>query len=319
EDELRASGVSVHSLGVGGQLSSPRTLRAIVTTARALRRARVEVVHGYQWRPALVGTLAGRLAGVPLRLASKRSLTGEDRQAERAWRHIARQVDTVIVNADALRVEGEEQGMRCRWALLQNGVDTEPFRLAPPRPRARAALGLDPQRPVVGTIGRLEDRKGHDQLLRAAGTMLAAGNGRRPQIVIVGDGPLREKLQAQAQSLGVADSVRFVGTVADVRPSLAAMDVFVLPSHAEGTSNALMEAMAGARRVVARAVGGNPEVVVEGKPGVLTPPADPAAIADAIAALLRDPDRAAGLGAAAREFVTRRFGARARVAELEHL
>ena len=319
EDELRAGGVSVRSLSVGARLTSARTLRAIVAAARALRRARIDVVHGYQWRPALVGALAGRLAGVPLRLASKRSLTGEDRQAERAWRHIARQVDTVIVNADALRVEGEERGMRCRWALLQNGVDTDHFRLAPPDPGARAALGLDPQRPVVGTIGRLEDRKGHDQLLRAAGTMLAGGNGRRPQIVIVGDGPLREQLQAQAQSLGVADSVRFVGIVADVRPSLAAMDVFVLPSHAEGMSNALMEAMAAARPVVATAVGGNTEVVVDGKTGVLIPPADPAAIADAIAALLRDPDRAAGLGAAAREFVTRRFGARARVAELEQL
>jgi glycosyltransferase involved in cell wall biosynthesis len=319
EDELRAGGVSVRSLSVGARLTSARTLRAIVMAARALRRARIDVVHGYQWRPALVGALAGRLAGVPLRLASKRSLTGEDRQAERAWRHIARQVDTVIVNAAALRVEGEERGMRCRWALLQNGVDTDHFRLAPPDPGARAALGLDPQRPVVGTIGRLEDRKGHDQLLRAAGTMLAGGNGRRPQIVIVGDGPLREKLQAQAHSLGVAHSVRFVGTVADVRPSLAAMDVFVLPSHAEGMSNALMEAMAAARPVVATAVGGNTEVVVDGKTGVLIPPADPAAIADAIAALLRDPERAAGLGAAAREFVTRRFGARARVAELEHL
>jgi len=319
EDELRAGGVSVRSLGVGARLSSVRTLRAIVTAARALRRGRIDVVHGYQWRPALVGALAGRLAGVPLRLASKRSLTGEDRQAERAWRHIARQVDTVIVNAEALRVEGEQRGMRCRWTLLQNGVDTEHFRLDPPDPAARAALGLDPQRPVVGTIGRLEDRKGHDQLLRAAGTMLAGGNGRRPQIVIVGDGPLREKLQAQAHSLGVADSVRFVGTVADVRPSLAAMDVFVLPSHAEGMSNALMEAMAAARPVVATAVGGNTEVVVDGKTGVLIPPADPAAIADAIAALLRDPDRAAGLGVAARDFVTRHFGARARVAELEHL
>ena len=319
EDELRAGGVSVRSLGVGARLSSARTLRAIVTAARALRRGRIDVVHGYQWRPALVGALAGRLAGVPLRLASKRSLTGDDRQAGRAWRHIARQVDTVIVNADALRVEGEQRGMRCRWALLQNGVDTEHFRLAPPDPDARAALGLDPQRPVVGTIGRLEDRKGHDQLLRAAGTMLAGGNGRRPQIVIVGDGPLREKLQAQAESLGVADSVRFAGTVADVRPSLAAMDVFVLPSHAEGMSNALMEAMAAARPVVATAVGGNTEVVVDGKTGVLIPPADPTAIADAIAALLRDPTRAAGLGAAAREFVTQRFSARARVAELEQL
>jgi L-malate glycosyltransferase len=304
---------------VAGRLSSPSTLRAIVATARMLRRARVDVVHGYQWRPALVGALAGRLAGVPLRLASKRSLTGDDPQARRAWRHIARQVDTVIVNADALRVEGEQRGMRCRWVLLQNGVDTEHFRLPPADARARAAVGLDPQRPVIGTIGRLEDRKGHDQLLRAAGAMLAGANGRRPQIVIVGDGPLRERLAGQARSLGVADSVRFAGTVADVRPVLAAMDVFVLPSHAEGMSNALMEAMAAARPVVATAVGGNTEVVTDGETGLLVPPADPAALVRAVDGLLRDPERASKLGAAARQVVSRRFGARARVAELERL
>jgi glycosyltransferase involved in cell wall biosynthesis len=225
----------------------------------------------------------------------------------------------VIVNADALRVEGEQRGMRCRWVLLQNGVDTEHFRLPPADPQARAALGLDPRRPVVGTIGRLEDRKGHDQLLRAAGAMLAGTNGRRPQLVIVGDGPLRERLAGQARTLGVADSVRFEGTVADVRPVLAAMDVFVLPSHAEGMSNALMEAMAAARPVVATAVGGNTEVVTDGETGLLVPPADPDAIARAVDGLLRDPERASGLGAAARQFVTRHFGARARVAELERL
>jgi glycosyltransferase involved in cell wall biosynthesis len=319
EGELRAGGVKVRSIGVGAHLSSPGTLRAIVATARLLRRSRIDVVHGYQWRPALMGALAGRLARVPLRLASKRSLTGDDPQAGRAWRHIARQVDTVIVNADALRVEGEQRGMRCRWVLLQNGVDTEHFRLPPADANARAALGLDPRRPVVGTIGRLEDRKGHDQLLRAAAAMLAGANGRRPQLVIVGDGPLRESLAGQAQTLGVADSVRFEGTVADVRPVLAAMDVFVLPSRAEGMSNALMEAMAAARPVVATAVGGNTEVVTDGETGLLVPPADPEAIARAVDGLLRDPSRASELGAAARRFVTRHFGARARVAELERL
>src|SRR5262249_30804782 len=89
EDELRANGVAVRSLSIGRTLSSPRSVRAILSTARALRRARVDIVHGYQWRPALVGAIVGRLAGVPLRLASKRSLTGDDRQAKGAWRRIA--------------------------------------------------------------------------------------------------------------------------------------------------------------------------------------------------------------------------------------
>jgi hypothetical protein len=90
EDELRAAGVPVTSLAVGGRLSTQRSLRAIVATARALRRARVDIVHGYQWRPALVGALVGRLARIPLRLASKRSLTGDDMRARHAWRRIAR-------------------------------------------------------------------------------------------------------------------------------------------------------------------------------------------------------------------------------------
>jgi glycosyltransferase involved in cell wall biosynthesis len=319
EDELRASGVDVRSLSVGSTLSAPRSVRAIVSTARALRRARVHVVHGYQWRPALVGAIVGRLARVPLRLASKRSLTGDDARARGAWRRIARQVDTVIVNADALRVEGEQLGMRCRWRLLQNGIDTERFTVGAAGARARAAVGLDHARPVVGTVGRLEDRKGHDQFLNAIRRLAATGNGTSPQGLIVGDGPLRAALEAHAAALGPAGRVRFTGTVADVRPLLAAMDVFVLPSWAEGMSNALMEAMAAGRPVVATAVGGNTEVVSDGKTGVLVPPGDPDAIARAVDELLRDPDRATRLGAAARDDVTRRFGARARVAELERL
>ncbi|HJW70881.1 MAG TPA: glycosyltransferase [Candidatus Binatia bacterium] len=319
EDELRASGVEVRSLAVGSSLSSPRSVGAILSAARALRRARVHIVHGYQWRPALVGAIVGRLSGVPLRLASKRSLTGDDPRARSAWRRIGRQVDTVIVNADALRVEGEQHGMRCRWTLLQNGVDTERFAVGAAGSAAREAIGIDRGRPVVGTIGRLEDRKGHDQFLVAMQTLATTGNGSRPQGLIVGDGPLRAALEAQARGLGIADGVRFTGTVADVRPLLEAMDVFVLPSWAEGMSNALMEAMAAGRPVVATAVGGNSEVVADGKTGVLVPPGKPEAIARAVAELLKDPDRAARLGSAARDDVTRRFGARARVAELERL
>ena len=126
-------------------------------------------------------------------------------------------------------------------------------------------------------------------------------------------------LEGHAATIGPAGRIRFTGTVADVRPLLAAMDVFVLPSWAEGMSNALMEAMAAGRPVVATAVGGNTELVSDGRTGVLVPPGDPGAIARAVGDLLRDPDRATRLGAAARDDVTRRFGARARVAELERL
>lgn len=315
ERELRAAGVRVSSLDVPGRLAAPGALRALLRTARRLRADRIDVVHGYQWRPALVGTLVGRLAGVPLLLASKRSLTGGDRVAGRAWRRIARQVDTVLVNADALRTEGETQGMHCRWALLQNGIDAAAFRVAPATAAGKAALGLAPERPVIGTVGRLEWRKGHDVLLAA----LERLRTRRPspQVLIVGDGPMAEELGRRASALGVASDVRLTGTMADVRPALAAMDLFVLPSREEGMSNALMEAMAAARPIVATGVGGNVEVLDGGRYGVLVPADDAPALAEAVAGLLDDVPRAAALGAASREFVTSRFGARAMVAHLE--
>lgn len=319
EAELREAGVAVMCLGMGTRLGAPSSVRGLLRGARALRRARVDVVHGYQWRPALVGTVVGRLAGARLMLASKRSLTGEDTRARHAWRRIARRVDTVIVNADALRSEGEEQGMRARWALLQNGVDVERFEVGAPDASARRAMGLHPDRPVVTTVGRLEGRKGQDVLVTAARELLGAAGDRPPQVLVVGDGPLRETLAAQARDLGVAGSVHLVGTLADVRPALAATDVFVLPSREEGMSNALMEAMAAARPVVATAVGGNPEVLAGGSLGRLVPADDAPALARAIRELLADPATAGALGAAARAHATAHWSAAAQVARLEAL
>ena len=315
ETELRGADVPVTSLQIPGRLASPGAIRALVRTARWLRASRVDVVHGYQWRPTLVGVLAGRLAGVPLLLGSKRSLTGSDRAAERAWRRIARLVDTVLVNADALRVEGAQKGMRCRWALLQNGIDCDAFRIGAPTAAAKSALGLAGDRPVVGTIGRLESRKGQDVLLAA----LERLQSRRPapQALVVGDGPTAADLRRGAETLGVSESVVFTGTLADVRSALTAMDVFVLPSREEGMSNALMEAMAAGRPVVATDVGGNGEVLDRGRLGMLVPSDDPAALAGAIAGLLDDPPRGSALVAAAQEEVVARWDARAMVRQLE--
>jgi glycosyltransferase involved in cell wall biosynthesis len=319
EAALRADGVPVTSLAVGSRLTGPRAAHAMLQAARRLRAAGVHVMHGYQWRPALVGTIVARLARIPLVLASKRSLTGGDRRARLAWRVIGRRVDTLVVNADALRAESEAHGVAARWAVIPSGVDTDHFTSGSRAREAKVMLGLDPDRPVVGAVGRLEERKGHDHFLHAGSRMLAMANGLRPQLLIVGDGPLRAKLEREAVALGVAESVRFTGGVADVRVPLAAMDVFVLPSHAEGMSNALLEAMAACRPVVATAVGGTSEVVDDARTGVLIRPLDASAMAEAVLGLLTDPQRAARLGEAARQRVVERFSARAMVACLERL
>jgi len=319
ERELRALGVPVTSLGIGSNVVGPRAMRGMLRAARWLREARVDIVHGYQWRPALVGAIAGRVARVPVVLAGKRSLTGSSLSERGAWRGIARLSDTVLVNAEALREQGECLGMRAHWAVVRNGVDVARFASPETREAARARLGLDPNRAVVGTIGRLEPRKGYEVLLAAMQVIAARTNGTCPQVLLVGDGPLREALERRTDEVGLGHVVRFTGNLSDVRPALAAMDVFVLPSHEEGMSNALLEAMASGRPVVATAVGGTGELVADGRTGLLVPPAAPAELAEAVQCLLHDRPRAAQLAAAAQAFVGREFGARARVAELERL
>lgn len=314
-DELVRHGIPVECLDVGPGLLRPRALLAIARASRRLRSQGFDVLHGFQWRPALVGAIIGRLAGIPLLLAGKRSLTGEDPVARRAWRAIGRRVDTIVTNAAALRVEAEGDGVVARWEVIPSGVDVEHFASIPKRDVACVDLGLDPQRPVVGTVGRLEARKGHEVLLSAAHRL--ARDGRSPQLLIVGEGPMRSELARQAKEQGLADAVHLVGNLVDVRPALAAMDVFVLPSHAEGMSNALLEAMAAGRPVIATAVGGNVEAL--GGAGSLVDVGDAEQLAETIRAVLGGSAAVAAMVDRARRSVGERFGAAAMVARLQQV
>jgi glycosyltransferase involved in cell wall biosynthesis len=315
--ELAAGGVPVTSLNIPGRLTTPAAAVAMLRAARILRAEGTDVVHGYQWRPALVGTIVGQLARVPLIVAGKRSLTAGDGSARFAWRVMAKRVDTIVANAEALRLEAEADGVDARWEIIPNGVDVDWFRVGPPSADAKRRLGLDPDRPVVGTIGRLEPRKGQELLLLAGRVMAARRRTARAQLLLVGDGPLRAGLAAEAARLGLGDDVRFTGNLPDVRGALAAMDVFVLPSKEEGMSNALLEAMAAGRPVVATRVGGNGEVIDGARTGALVEPGDADGLAGEVLSLLDDPVRATRMGREAQRWVESRFGARAAVARLE--
>ena len=189
---------------------------------------------------------------------------------------------------------------RERTEVVPYGVDTARF--APrDRARARAALGLDAERHVVGTAGRLNAQKGHTYLLQAAERLAE----RRADIewVIAGDGEVRARLEAEARLRGLERHVRFLGHRSDVPEILAALDVFVLSSNFEGMCFAVAEALAVEVPVVATDVGGVSQSVVDGETGLLVPPRDPAALADAIERLVDDGYEATRLGRAGRRRV----------------
>jgi protein-tyrosine-phosphatase len=169
----------------------------------------------------------------------------------------------------------------------------------------RRELGIDPKAIVIGTAGRLSPVKGHSSLLRAACLILQ----RRPdaRFLIVGSGPLHDALVEQASRLGIAGACVFTGPQHDAHELIAAMDVFVLPSLAEGIPMALLEAMALGTPVVATAVGGVPEVIEDRVSGMLVAPGDEQGLADACLHAMTDREWSSMAAARARRLINERF------------
>jgi glycosyltransferase involved in cell wall biosynthesis len=312
-EAVRAVGVELVELDLGPSMLSRDFVRCVREATAALRVHRVRIIQYFEWRAGLIALLAARRAGGCRVVAARRSVPKERGVQRMLAELVVRAADRIVVNAEMLRPSGRAGE---RTDVIPSGVDTDRFAPSSTRAAAKASLGLTAERPLIGTVGRLEPRKGTSTLL-AALAVLRAGGRHDAALVVVGDGPLRAELAADAERLGVASHVQLLGDRSDVRDVLEALDVFVLPSRTEGMSNALLEGMAMALPVVATAVGGTPEVIADGKSGLLVPADDPKAMAAAIARLLDDAAFATRLGAAARATVEERYGARNMVRRLE--
>jgi glycosyltransferase involved in cell wall biosynthesis len=312
---IERMGIPVRAFGLGASLGRPRTATRLVRTARRLRAERVDIVHGYLYLGNILGVLSGRLAGVPVRLASKRSLDRYARRAQLGATRLAnRLADRIVCNAEAVRrcVLEEERPRPEKLVVIPNGI-----RLGEAVTGAAPAAVASPGRRLVGTIGRLGWKKAYGDLLRAAQRVCAERGD--VDFVIVGDGPLRPEVERQIAELGLAGRVHLLGEIPDARRLLESFDVFVLSSMIEGMPNVLLEAMAAARPVVVTRAGGMPEIVTDERTGLLVPIADPGALARAVLRLLCDPAEARRLGRAGRAVVEERYSAEAmgrRYAEL---
>jgi len=298
-DDVRALGWPVHELGIRGPIYAPGGILGFARLVHLVESVRPDVIHGYLFGPNLFAALAGRLARVPVVVIAKRNVDAFETPRQVAVQRIAHRLAThVVAVSESVATTSVALGADPRHVLvIPNGVDLGRF---PDGNGAHPAGAAQ----VVGSIGCLAARKDYGTLLEALARL--APRGLEPELVLVGDGAERGALEERARALGLERRVRFLGERPDVERLLAGMDVFALSSREEGIPNAVLEAMAAARPVVATAVGGTPEVLENGRTGWLVPPGDPGALADALAEALLDRAEAARRCAAARSDVRER-------------
>lgn len=197
--------------------------------------------------------------------------------------------------------------------VIYNGVDLKRYTPHVDKTLLRRRLGLPETAGLLVMIGTLKEAKGHRYMIEAMALLVQS----RPdvQLLLVGDGELRQELQGQVNGLHLNDRIHFLGSRQDVPDLLAAGDIFVLPSLWEGLSIALLEAMATGLPIVASEVSGTVQVIIPGQTGILVPPGEPDRLAAAIGQLLANPGCAQALGAAAKERVTVEFTAQKQAAE----
>ncbi|QSG11359.1 Glycosyltransferase [Halapricum desulfuricans] len=283
---------------------------------RIVRRERPDILQSFLTYDNLVARAARVVApGTKVVTGVRLVPTGEHDIAQHLDNLTTRFADHVVSNSQS----GKEFVSRYRVperrvSVVNNGRDLDRFDRDPPA-GFRESLGVPADARIVGTVGRLIDRKGHGELLDAWATVRQEVPD--AHLLIVGDGPERSALEAKATSLGIRSSVHFAGLRDDVPDCLAAMDVFVFPSHYEGFPGALLEAMAAGLPCVATPVDGNSELLGAYESGLFFDPGDYEAMANALVLVLTHPEVATDLGEAARERAHEGFDVSSMVAGFE--
>ena len=273
---------------------------------------RPDIVHFFLHRAYIMGAPLARIARIPVRIMSRRSLN----LYQLNWRHalslerrLHPQMTALLGNSravvdDLVEKEGSEPE---KVHLIYNGVDLSRFSDLAPQAELRQRLGIPETAFVAAIVANLIPYKGHEDLLRA----LARIRDQLPkpwQLLCIGrdDGPMAD-LRALAEQEGLASNVRFLGSRDDVPELLSASDIGILCSHQEGFANAILEGMAAGLPMVVSDVGGNAEAVLDGETGLVVPARDPAALGDAILELASNPRAATAMGEAARQRAQEHF------------
>jgi glycosyltransferase involved in cell wall biosynthesis len=321
-DLMLANGIDVLSCDAHGRAGFPF---AIARLARFLRRERIGVVHTHLFEPSVVGLQAALAARTPVRVMT-RHYSDYHTRIDKRWhvrldRMCIRLCDDVVAVSEhtakhLIEVEGAPAE---KVHTIVNGFDESRVELPEPARRAQLRRELDAEEAHLLVIaGRLHPEKGYEHLFRAMPRVRERVD--RPVVLLVaGTGAFEQEFRHQVAELGCEDEVRFLGFREDVPSLMATADLVILPSVAEAFGIALAEALYVGTPVVATRVGGIPEIVDDGVDGVLVPPGNPEALAEAIAGLLKDPERLGKMAGAGRDKVTRRFSFQTMVKQYEEI
>lgn len=328
--QAAARGATIRRVkGLGRRIHPLDDLRAFLHLYRLMREIRPQIVHTHTAKAGTVGRLAALAARVPIRVHTFhghvfRGYFGRWTTRIFIWieRVLARATTAIIAISESQRSELVEEFRICqsdRVRVVPLGLELDRFsaeRGGPLRDEFRRELDVGAEA-VISIVGRLVPIKNHDLFLQVAARLVRSG--RRCVFVIVGGGPEDSRLRDRTRDLGLEKHVRFLGWREDVERVYAGSDLVVLTSNNEGTPVCLIEALAAGLPVVATNVGGVCDVLDDGRLGVLVPPEDPEALADAISDLIDRPEQRRDLGRLGRESAPVRYGARRLAEDMEDL
>ena len=290
------------------EINPIKDLLALFALYRHIRRGAYTIVHTHSSKAGILGRWAAWLAKAPIVVHTVHGWGHHERQNPLIRRFYVllekltqRITDALIVVSPRNTEKGlaDRIGTPEKYITIRSGIEMDRF-LEPGRPRedVRRELGIPPEAPVVGTVTRLSPQKSPLDYVLAAALVTA----QRPDVhfVLVGSGPLREQVESQIAATGLTENVHLTGLRRDVPDLMHSFDIFALSSLWEGLPRVLPQAMAAGLPIVATAVDGNVEAVVDGTNGFLTPPGDPQAMASALLRLVEQPELAARMGQAGR-------------------
>lgn len=320
--ELKCLGIPVHIFKE--KRYNPFWL--FIKVKQVLSKEKVQILHTHRYKENIIGGLASLFSGVPYRVKTVHGLDEPLKGVQKMKANFYNFLDSwttkflfhriIAVSSDiGGRLKKQHSGPPIVW--IHNCVDLQKIKVNKSKIEVKRSLGIKEKLPVIGTAGRLVPIKGLDYLLQATPIMLSKFPGLK--VLIVGEGPEREKLEKLASRLGVDSQVIFTGQREDVWDLIFAMDLFVLPSLSEGIPMALLEALALGVPVVASNVGGIPEVLAHRQTGLLVPTKDERALADACLCLLEHREKARLLADRGRKLVQDKFSAETMAQKVTHL